>query len=267
MPQRSATVRCVVDLACSSGARPAAGRAWSYVVGIARGLRRGQRLLADQRPPLGGEAVREQAAQRHLVEGRVGDEGVAVGVGELGRLEVAVQRLLAGQAGHVEALKDVERLADGRAARGRRGHAVHVEAAVVDLRRLAPDRLVAPEVVAGSSRRGSPRAGGRSPAPPAGSARSAAMSRAIRSAVEAVRVFADARVGLARGRGCGGSGPTGAARCRPGQVELAGRGEVVEDLRVVVDLPGEDCVDDEPLARDPRAGPQQRAQGAASRSA
>ena len=55
-----------------------------------------------------------------------------------------MERLLAVQAGEVEALEDVQRLADGRAAARGRPHAVDVEAAVSDVRGRPLDRGYAP---------------------------------------------------------------------------------------------------------------------------
>ena len=80
------------------------------------------------------------------------------------------------------------------------------------------------------------------------------------AAVEAVGVVADALVGPRQV----GVALDGADRLRrlSVEVELARRGEVVEDARVGRDLAIEGRIDDEALACDPLAGPQKRAQGA-----
>ena len=93
MPASSATVRCVVDWPSWCDATRAGRR---------RGRRTGHRRVrrawsVDQRAPLGRERVRQQAAQRHVEEGRVGEVRVAVGEREARGLEEAVQRLRCGR--------------------------------------------------------------------------------------------------------------------------------------------------------------------------
>ena len=82
------------------------------------------------------------------------------------------------------------------------------------------------------------------------------------SAVEAVRVLADAPVGL--GEVWVRLDLVHRRRGPAGEVEVTSRGEVVEDLLVALDLPVEGLVDNEALVGDPPTGAEQGAQGAAA---
>ena len=242
-------------------ARLAVAAVAAAVVGprVARGRHCGRRGRVDQRAPLVGEAVGEQAAQR---DGRLDEGGIAhvlpaVRVGELGRLEVLVQ-LVGARLGAREALHDVERLADRGAAGGRRRHAVDVEPAVADLGRVAADRVVALEV-AGRHRARVDRVRA------IGVGRHRRMLDRLRDVagdaalVEVVRVLADALVRLRHVRvALDVADRLGGLRGR--QVELAARREVVEQVGVVRDLLVERRVDAEALATDLLGGPQQRRQ-------
>ena len=140
MPSSSVTVRCVVD----GPSRSAGG--WAAGPQSPRGYGRVDRGIGDQRAPSARELVRQQALDRHADEVRVAEVAAAVGERVARGLEVAVQRLRAvGAQGRV-ALEDVQRLADGRAAAGRRAHAPDVQALVVDLGRRALGRAVAGDV-------------------------------------------------------------------------------------------------------------------------
>ena len=101
----------------------------------------------DLAGPRVGEVLAEQGLGRHVHERRVADIRVAVGEGVGRRLEVEVQALPGVLGRQVEVLEDVERLADGRAARRRRRHAVDVESAVLHVRRILLEHLVVGEVV------------------------------------------------------------------------------------------------------------------------
>ena len=150
LPHRSAVVRCVVEVppsSTSTAATPTSSHAAVVAVRRSRRHRLGRRGRGvDEAGALGGEPVREQLLQRHVDVIGIADVGVAVGVRERARLEVVVQRLRAVEAGEVELLEDVQRLADRRAAARGRRHAVDVEPAVVDERRLAERCVVGGEV-------------------------------------------------------------------------------------------------------------------------
>ena len=147
------------------------GHDHAVVVGDRQVRRR--RAIAQRRRDAGRAAV---AARYRRVDGAVGDRArgarrrtaaragsasgtltnagspevlAAVGERVARRLEEAVQRLRAVGAERLVALEDVQRLTDGRAAAGRRAHAPHLEALVVDLGRLALDRAVLGEVLLG----------------------------------------------------------------------------------------------------------------------
>ena len=139
-----------VSACSSSGRRGAAGRV----------ERRGRHRLdrrdvgVDHAGAGVGEVLAEQGLGRHVHERRVADVGVAVGEGVGRGLEVEVQALRRLRRGEVVVLEDVQRLADRRAARRRRRHAVDVEPAVLDVRRVPLDHLVAGDVVGRHDSRG-----------------------------------------------------------------------------------------------------------------
>ncbi len=152
LPSLSVTVRFVVSTFSVSGEVPSTARA---VVAqepskldaspAATGLD-AARVGLRSAGALGGEPVGEQGLGRHVDLLRVTDVLAAVGEGECGRLEVVVQGVLRCHGRQVEALEDVQRLADGGAA-GRHGrHAEDVEPAVVAAGRLLVARLVALQV-------------------------------------------------------------------------------------------------------------------------
>ena len=130
---------------------------WSPVGRSPRRRRRRCRavLRIDQRGALGRERVSRagRAAGRRRTPGRRGTRRgrrtrSATPRGTSGYFCVVVERVPARRL-----LEDVERLADRRAARGRRAHAVDVEPAVVDVRRLALGRRVVAQVAPSSSAR------------------------------------------------------------------------------------------------------------------
>ena len=77
----------------------------------------------------------------------VADVGVAVSVGEPGGLQVLEQRLDARLRAQREAVEDVEDLALGRPAAGRRRHPVDVQSPVVHVGRREDPRAVGPQIV------------------------------------------------------------------------------------------------------------------------
>ena len=173
-------------------------------------------VLGDQRAPLGREAVRQQAAQRHVEVVRVGEVGVAVGERVARRLEEVVQRPRAVARRQRQALEDVQRLADGRAAARRRAHAPDVEALVADARRLAPDRVVVAPGRARSSGRAARRGWRRRR--PAGCCAASRDRARERAAVEGARRRSGRSARrCARGPGC-------AACCRRRAACRRGRG-------------------------------------------
>ena len=84
--------------------------------------------------------IGQQRLLRDVDERRIADVPVAVGEGQPCRLEVVMQRLHAVHRGQVELLEDVQRLAHGVPPLDDGGHAVDVQPAVVDVRRVAVDR-------------------------------------------------------------------------------------------------------------------------------
>ena len=152
-PQRSETLRCVVESPSWSADALASSRARapssSHQVAGRDGARRGGFL--DQRPPRRRECVEEPAAGRprspRRPDRRPGRRTSSVS------FEEQVQLALARLAGERIALEDVERLADGRAAARRRPHSVDVEAPGTT-RASAPAR--APRTCASRSSSSSP---------------------------------------------------------------------------------------------------------------
>ena len=152
LPHLSATVRLVVEMfSVSASVVPFARRRRAHAVvrrHVTRGDRLGRRLGRVERAgALGGERVVEQPLGRDVDVGRVAD------VLRRGRRRRARSPRGSGAApasgviaDEVVALQDVERLADGGAAGGRRRHAVDVVAAVADLRRALRAHLVVAQV-------------------------------------------------------------------------------------------------------------------------
>ena len=110
------------------------GGAWRVrAVGRTGRHRFGGRLGGiDAARALVGETLREQLSQRHVDEGWVTDPPVAIGIGQSGGLEIAVQRLSSVQRSEVAAFEDVQCFTHRRAAGGRRCHPGHGQPAVVD---------------------------------------------------------------------------------------------------------------------------------------
>ena len=91
VPCRSETTRWVVDWRGCDDRRAGAAGAALVVVGVAGRDRAVAAFVGDQRTALAGEAVGEQAGERHVEEVRVGHVGVAVGEREARGLEEEVQ--------------------------------------------------------------------------------------------------------------------------------------------------------------------------------
>ncbi len=128
---------------------------------VAGGQRAGQGpVRLDQAGAGVGEALREQLAGRHVLGGRITDPAAAVGEGDPGGLDEAVQVLRLGELGEVGAFEDVERLADRGAAGGGGRHAVDVQAPVADPGGVLPLGAVRAQVPGGQVA-GPDRAGGR----------------------------------------------------------------------------------------------------------
>ena len=189
-----------------------------------------------------GEARREQAAQRHVEEGRVGQERVAVREREARRLEEQVQRARPVGAEVGIALEDVERLADRRAAARRRAHAPDVEAAVANVGGPALEGVVGGDVASWSAGPGrqawsaSGAIGGRRAASTIAGRGRRVEARALR------RRRSGGRCG--RGRGCAARRRRRAA-CRRRRGRARRRGDVVEPGDVLLGLRHERVVDGE----------------------
>ena len=168
-----------------------------------------------------------------------------------------MQRLDAISAERLVALEDVQRLADGRAAAGRRAHAPHVEAPVVDARGRALDRAIGGEVALLHQAGPPDVVGGRRDRRVLRGVRDRTRQRA---AVERVRPEAGEvlvrprQVGVAQGR-------ADVARRAVGvEVDRGRRRDVVEVVHVALGLVEERLVDDEALAGDPGPGLERLAQ-------
>ena len=205
------------------------------------------RSLGDQRAPHSGEAVREQAGQRDVVVVGIGEVGATVGERVARRLEVVVQRPRAVGRRERQALEDVQRLADGRAAARRRAHAPHVKALVADARRVAPHRVVLAQVALGHQPRPPEVVGVRGDRRVLGGSRDRAGDRA--GVERALAEAGDQLVG-AREVGVAQRGADVARRAVGIEVDRRRRRHVVEEVDVGLRLAEERLVDDEAAAGD-----------------
>ena len=157
-------------------ARPAGRQAAHAGAQLERGL-----LEIDQRAPLRRVLPGEQRRERHVREERIAVAGLAVGVGELGRLDLEVERVGAAGAcrAQVEALEQAQLLQEHGALAPGPG-LPDARAAVVDPARLLEAARITSQIVGRQQTRVARAASRRRSASP-GSARSARRARPGRS--------------------------------------------------------------------------------------
>ncbi len=249
------------------GGRPLGRAGHRHPTGRAAGPEGRERVAGRHRADVGASPIRQRRSsakpwlssprQGHVDVAGVADPAVAVGEGQPGRLQVVEQGLGAGLRPQVVALQDVEGLADGGAAAGRRAHAVDLVAAVADPGRGPLQGPVGGQVV-----------GGHQPGPDV-QGRGGVDRRVLDGPGDRLGDPAPVeRTGAVAGQQPVGAGQVGVAQHRPdrrgrpaGQEQLGGRREGGEAGGVAGRLVVEGLVDHEAALGHPDGRPEELAQG------